>query len=250
MEGIEKLRTNSKKDIPIDDLIARKTLWMFRKTYFTNFFRKKEHYPGHIVIGTLNPILAEYFKDDRILTVNEAKTVPLSAWESVRLIKNHHMSLEIDEKELLKDTACSPPRDEWYRPYDQCAFQHLYRQRKPRSESNFEPRVLARYLKGDEGELARKISHQEQMFYNHQRDDIVQLCRKERELNIKGFYKQTYEMRLMHVCMEKWLSDNVLPYIKEQTMTDTELEVAKRMDKVASNIKEKGSANLNLDLSS
>nr|QMP82287.1 RNA-dependent RNA polymerase [Lepidopteran anphe-related virus OKIAV50] len=129
---------------------------------------------------------------------------------------------------------------------------NLYGQRKPRSWTDFEPRVLARYLKGDEGELAKKILDQENFFYNHSRDDIVQLCRKERELNLKGrvFCKQTYEMRLMQVCMEKSLSDNVLPYVREQTMTNTELEVAKRMDKVASHIKEKGHANLNLDLSS
>ncbi|XP_045539875.1 uncharacterized protein LOC123722369 [Papilio machaon] len=251
-EGIEKLRLNSKKHIDVDDQIARKVLWMFRKTYFTNYFRKNSHYPKHKVLGDVHPILEECLKDERALTNNESKTLPLSAWSNVKLEKNHDMSLEIDEKELLKDTACSPPREEWFRPYDQCAFMNLYGQRKPRSWNHFESRVLARYLKGDEGELAKKIQDQENLYYNHLRDDIVQLCRKERELNIKGrvFCKQTYEMRLMQVCMEKSLSDNVLPYVKEQTMTNTELEVAKRMDKVASHIKEKGHANLNLDLSS
>lgn len=251
-EGIEKLRLNSKKQIPVDDNIAKKVLWMFRKTYFMNYFRKKGNYPHHKVLGELHPVLVDCLKDERVLTANELKSLPLSAWGNLKLDKNHDMSLEIDEKELLKDTACSPPREEWFRPYDQCAFQNLYNQRKPRSWNDFEPRVLSRYLKGDEGELARKIMDQENSFYNHLRDDIVQLCRKERELNIKGrvFCKQTYEMRLMQVCMEKSLSDNILPYIREQTMTNTELEVAKRMDKVASHLKEKGHANLNLDLSS
>ncbi|KPJ08976.1 RNA-directed RNA polymerase L [Papilio machaon] len=111
-EGIEKLRLNSKKHIDVDDQIARKVLWMFRKTYFTNYFRKNGHYPKHKVLGDVHPILDECLKDERALTNNESKTLPLSAWSNVKLEKNHDMSLEIDEKELLKDTACSPPREE------------------------------------------------------------------------------------------------------------------------------------------
>ncbi|CAK1545945.1 unnamed protein product [Leptosia nina] len=219
-EGIEKLRLNSKKVIEVDDQIAKKALWMFRKTYFINYFRKKGHYPNHSKTGEIHPTLEECLKDERALTNSESKILPLSAWNNVVLRKNHDMSLEIDEKELLKDTACSPPREEWFRPYDQCAFMNLYGQRKPKSWTHFEPRVLARYLKGEEGELSKKILEQENLYYNHLRDDIVQLCRKERELNIKGrvFCKQTYEMRLMQVCMEKSLSENVLPYIREQSM--------------------------------
>lgn len=56
-------------------------------------------------------------------------------------------------------------------------------------------------------------------------------------------------MRLMQVCLEKSLSDNILPFIREQTMTNTELEVSKRMDRVASTISKEGNYNINLDLS-
>lgn len=56
-------------------------------------------------------------------------------------------------------------------------------------------------------------------------------------------------MRLFQVCLEKSLSDNILPDVKEQTMTNTELEVAKIMDKVASTISKAGNYNINLDLS-
>lgn len=152
---------------------------------------------------------------------------------------------------MLKDTACAPPRTEWFIPYDPCAFKILYGQKKPRGSGTYEPRVLARYLKGEEGELATKIGEQGKLFYNHMRDDIVQLCWKERELNIQGrvFCKQTYEMRLLQVALEKSLSDNILPFIREQTMTNTELEVTKRMDKIASTISKEGSYNINLDLS-
>lgn len=151
----------------------------------------------------------------------------------------------------MKDTACAPPRTEWFLPYDPCAFKILYGQKKPRGSGTYEPRVLSRYLKGDEGELAKKIGEQEKLYYNHMRDDITQLCRKERELNIHGrvFCKQTYEMRLMQVALEKSISDNILPFIREQTMTNTELEVTKRMDKIASTISKEGNYNINLDLS-
>lgn len=66
------------------------------------------------------------------------------------------------------------------------------------------------------------------------RDDITQLCRKERELNSHGrvFCKQTFEMRLLQVRLEKSLSDNILPLIREKTMTNTELEVIFTIDSV------------------
>lgn len=189
--------------------------------------------------------------DSRLPTSKEKNRILLSSWSHVILSKNHELSLEIDEKELLKDTACAPPRSEWFLPYDNCAFYALHGQKKPRGTGTYEPRVLSRYLKGEEGELATKIANQEALLYDHDRDDIVQLCRKERELNVDGrvFCKQTYEMRLMQVCLEKSLSDNVLPFIREQTMTNSELEVAKRMDKVASKIAKQGNYNINLDLS-
>lgn len=56
-------------------------------------------------------------------------------------------------------------------------------------------------------------------------------------------------MRLMQVTLEKAVSDNVLPFIREQTMTNSELEVTKRMDKVASSLSDDGNMNINLDLS-
>lgn len=55
-------------------------------------------------------------------------------------------------------------------------------------------------------------------------------------------------MRLLQVCLEKSLSENILPCIEEQTMTNTELEVAKKMDQVASTISKDGQYNANLDI--
>lgn len=132
----------------------------------------------------------------RLPSSKELYEIPIHDWEHIiQLKKNHELSLEIDEKELLKDTACLPPRDLWFVPYDPCAFacKLLHQQSKPKSTGSYENRVLIRYLKGDEGELAQKIIEQENLYYNHMRDDITQLCRKERELGTQGrvFCKQS-----------------------------------------------------------
>ncbi|UHK03222.1 MAG: RNA-dependent RNA polymerase [Hangzhou zicrona caerulea xinmovirus 1] len=251
VSGIKKLRENSKKEIKVNKDLAQKTLWMFRKTYTTNFFRKRGVYPNHIITGPIPKAFKQCLDDSRLPTKKEAESIPLSAWKFFSLTKNHDLSLEIDEKELLKDTACAPPREEWFRPYDPCAFKILYDQWKPKAYTEFEPRVLARYLKGKEGELAQKIADQEKGYFNHLRDDLVQLCRKEKELSMEGrvFCKQGYEQRLMQVALENGIGVNILPFIREQTMTNTELEVVKRMDKIASTISKDGNYNLNLDLS-
>lgn len=251
IDGIKKLRENSKKYIDVDDDLAKKVLYKFRETYTYNFFKKRGTYPNMMILTELPGPLRTCLEEVRYPTSKELEEISLGDWSNILLKKNHELSLEIDERELLKDTACAPPREEWFLPYDPCGFKILHGQKKPRGSGTYEPRVMARYLKGDPGELAQKIQEQEQLFYNHMRDDITQLCRKERELNSLGrvFCKQTFEMRLFQVCLEKSLGENILPLIREQTMTNTELEVIKRMDKVASNISHEGSYNVNLDLS-
>ncbi|UHK03305.1 MAG: RNA-dependent RNA polymerase [Guiyang xinmovirus 1] len=251
-DGIEVIRENTKKIVDVDHNLAQSTLWMFRKTFFINFFKKRGHYPKHYFIEKGEAILLkEIIQDERIPTKEEEQKIPLSDWEYICSDTNFSLNDEIDEKEILKDTACAPERWNWFVPYDPCAFKHLYNQRKPKSSAPHEPRVLARYLKGDPNELAIKIHELQNFIFNHSRDDIVQLCRKEQELNKNGrcYCKQPYIQRMLQVAMEKALSDNILPFIKEQTMTNSELEVTKRMNKVASTIGAGGRYNVNLDLS-
>lgn len=172
-DGIKTLRENSKKQIDVDDTLARKVLWAFRETYTYGFFRSKGRYPNLMMSRDINPVLKRCIDEARLKTTEEeARNIRFEHWDSVSLLKNHDLSVDLDERELLKYTACSPVREEWFLSYDQCAFKILYNQKKPRGSGEYEPRVLSRYLKGDEGELMRKIQDQESLYYNHFRDDI------------------------------------------------------------------------------
>lgn len=252
-DGIKVIRENTKKEIDVDPILAKKTLWLFRKEFIINFYKKRGHYPCLEIEpddrGEL--LLHRILKEDRLPSKKEEEQIPLGDWSTVSLTQNFSLNYEIDEKEILKDTACSPARYDWFVPYDRCAFKLLYNQNKPKSSGTYEPRVLARYLKGEPQELAQKVQELQRYHFNHQRDDIVQLCRKEQELNPNGrcYCKQTYLQRMLQALLEKALADNILPFLKDQTMTDSELEVTKKMDRIASSIGKSGHCNLNLDLS-
>ncbi|CAD7091699.1 unnamed protein product [Hermetia illucens] len=250
-DGIEVLRKNSQEYRDIDDRLARRTLYKFRETFFFAYVRKHGHYPLHKRATDCNPTLGRCLAENRLPTVIERRSIPLDAWAGVVSENNFTLDYEIDERELMKDTAAAPPRDQWFAQFDQCAFKILYNKDKPRSDEKFEPRNLIQYLKSEEEDLYDKITNQQRGHFFTHRDDIVCLCRKEKEVNKDGrvFCKQTYQMRLFQVALEKGVSDNIFRYIKEQTMSNTELEVAKRMDNVSSSIGKKGDYNINLDLS-
>lgn len=136
-----------------------------------------------------------------------------------------------DTTELLKDSAAAPDLDQWIVPYDNCAFKILYNQNKPRLINPLKPtRVIERYLTGSKFELKKKIFEIENNYFDKV-DFTVVLCRKEQELKPSGrlFVKQTYIQKLVQTSMENNIAKQVMKYIPEQTMTDSEIQQTRRL---------------------
>ena len=108
---------------------------------------------------------------------------------------------------------------------------------------------MKRFLIGNPREIEIKIKNMDLNYLNLEHSTAI-VCRNERELKIEGrsYLKQPYEQGLCQTSMEHNLSQNVLKYFKERTMTEGELEKLRRMD---ATVHEQGKnlEVLNLDLS-
>lgn len=54
--------------------------------------------------------------------MSESDNIPLQEWDNITLIQNSELSLEIDEKELLNDTACDPGRGSFHMTHVPLSF--------------------------------------------------------------------------------------------------------------------------------
>lgn len=76
IDGIAKLRENSKKHIDVDTTLALRTLWKFRQSYMLSFYKKRGHYPTHKIIGKMSSHLKLCLDDSRLPTSKESPLIP------------------------------------------------------------------------------------------------------------------------------------------------------------------------------
>lgn len=180
--------------------------------------------------GTDSPIcLVKSIDSNRWPSKIELSSLSYKDWNTIIFMETFNFDYSPDTSELLKDTSLAPPQSEWFHSYDHCAFKILYNQNKPFLIDPEETRTLLRYLKGHPDELKDEINKIEQG-HPSSRDNIMVLCRKERELKSDGgrlFVKQTHVRRLIQTSCEKNI-EAIFKYIPHQTMTDSELALGKK----------------------
>lgn len=250
--GIGRLRKIAKEKKSIDKEVAELTLAMFNKKFCKEYYKKHRKWPSLTKFSDIHVTIARSIESGTWLTRTELRNLPLSSWLGIRLEKNFDYDYSLDVTELLKDSSLAPPRKLWFTAYDPCAFKILHNQDKPKTGHKYESRVIIRYLKGRPNELRDKIEDQMNYNYNHDRDDIAQLCRKEKELNRDGgrvFCKQCYEQRLLQTSLENNVTKHIFPYMSDQTMSKSELELSKRKQTILRDQHSGKAIIINVDLS-
>nr|WQM60682.1 MAG: RNA-dependent RNA polymerase [Xinmoviridae sp. 2] len=222
--GFDKLKQHACERVAISEENMHLVVRTFRKHFCLNYYQKHRKWPL-METHLLHPELRKYVvKNTRPLRVLK---LDLIVWESVVFSQNFDFEVTVDTSELIKDSAIALPLDSWPQNFDHCAFKNYYNKPKPWIDlGDSTSRLILRFLQGDLGELDRKIQELDAGYFNPN-DNVAILCRKEREINKYGryFVKQPYLQRLAQVCMEKNISEKLMPYIIEQTMTNSELQL-------------------------
>ncbi|UHM27681.1 MAG: RNA-dependent RNA polymerase [Fushun monolepta lauta xinmovirus 2] len=248
IEGLREIRKLAGKKTEINPNIAKRVRCVFVRNFIKAFIEKNRKWPEVTFTQPPRKEILSARNNDRWLRPLEASGIDLSEWDLVRFAKNFEFDCSPDTSELISDKSCSPRLSHWTQKYDRCGFKHLHHQEKPKQEPDT-TRVILRYLVGEEGETEEVVNEVDSGSPDSE-NNICILCRKERELKKKGrlFCEQTYRQRLLQTACEQNINKYIFPYIKTQTMSDTELSLRKKINYILKCMR-KGSAEVfNLDL--
>lgn len=221
---------------------------MFVKTFIKFFLEKHETWPLIDFRFTPNPHIALAHLQNRWLNETELERTNLLDWNVIEFKQTFNFDYGIDTTELLSDKSCAPELKNWTQLYDACGFKVLWDQSKPYGDIS-ERRVILRYCRGRPGETEEIINEVNQQTYDAN-NNIAVLCRKERELKQTGrlFCEQTYKQRLLQTSCENNIAKFIFPLVKEQTMSDGEITLRKKIWSIFSIMKTGNGVAIILDL--
>ncbi|KMQ92517.1 RNA-dependent RNA polymerase [Lasius niger] len=225
-DGFENVREHGTKKAVVDQVLVETCKGIFVRDFIKEYYHKKRKWPALL---KYSKELELYYTKNLYPPKKHEKDY--SIWSNIHLSKIFDFDYSPDTTELIKDTASAPEFDQWFLPYDNCAFKHLYNKPKPIYKGVYKPtRVIERFLIGTENEVLKKVNKLDKKFLD-KKDSTAVLCRKEQKLKMEGklFVKQTYEQRLAQTAMENIIAKQVMKYVPEQTMTDGELQQTRRL---------------------
>lgn len=223
--GFEKVKEIGTEAVFVDQNTADTAAAIFVRDFIKEFIAKKRRWP---LCKSIPTQFKEYYETGRYpLHLSNDYNI----WFQIVFDKNFEYDYSPDTTELLKDSSCSEEFKYCSSSYDSCAFQQYHGVQKPYVNRNKKStRVIDIFLTGDEFELRQKIYELEHDYYDPQ-DLIAVLCRKEQELKPEGrmFVKQTYRQRLVQTSMENNVAKQIMRYVPEQTMTNGEIQLMRRL---------------------
>ncbi|QIJ70030.1 RNA-dependent RNA polymerase [Gudgenby Calliphora mononega-like virus] len=243
--GFDNVRNYGTESVFINMENAISGAGIMRRDFVKNFILKRSRWPPCIKVPEE---FKPFYKKGEYPTKYEKD---YTLWGEIQFDKVFDYDLSPDTSELIKDSSAATEFQHWFADYDSCAFRHLYNKSKPRISGERQPtRVIQLFLQGNEDDLPKKIHEMKQTYFN-EKDSTAILCRKEQELKPDGrlFVKQTYHQRLGQTSMESNIAHQYMRYVPEQTMTDGEIPLMRRLAQTAKSQKNETVEIFNLDLS-
>nr|QUF98544.1 RNA-dependent RNA polymerase [Dichorhavirus orchidaceae] len=220
-KGLLKLRSVALMEKEIPPECARNTSNMFKEIFFTQYFRRHRFYPPHTWTG---PEGSNYIK--QVLSLEKELDIHniryhLEDWENIRCEKTFEIPATYSLASCIKDRAISPKRSELVSMIirgGSVMSQSSRRGVLKWLDSTMIP--VREFLDGiDESGLSKDNS-------------IIGLYPKERELKMEArfFALMSFQMRLYFTITEHMANDNLLDYFPMVTMSDSMLELNKKLD--------------------
>lgn len=228
LQGMHKLEEITSKLYLVPPELHLELRGEFNFQFSKGYYRKNKKWPLLQFITIPPTVRLKAYNQNLWLNKREEESLTSSDWTCFKFQKNFDYDTSIDTTKLLSDKSCAMPLSHWTQTYDHCAFHLLHGQSKPRLDIH-PTRVILRYLKGHKGEV-NEIKEEIENNTLDTNNDIGILCRKERELKREGrlFVRLTYRARLEQTASESNIAKFIFPYIRQQTMSDSETGVAKK----------------------
>ncbi|AQN78376.1 RNA-dependent RNA polymerase [Citrus leprosis virus N] len=220
-KGLEKLRSVALMDKQISPEFSRNTSNMFKETFFCNYYKKHKFYPPYTWIGSpaTNYIRQNLMLDKEIDRHNIR--YHLEDWSHVQCEKTFEIPATYSLASCIKDRAISPKRSELIQ---------MIRERGTIMDQTSRRGVL-KWLNSSMVPVREFLEGIDKS--GLQTDDcIIGLYPKERELKNEARYfsLMSFTMRLYFTITEHLANDHLLEYFPMVTMSDSMLELQKKLD--------------------
>nr|QEM39177.1 RNA-dependent RNA polymerase [Guadeloupe mosquito mononega-like virus] len=212
----------------IDQDLIDEVLAVVKREFCINYYNKHSVYPN----------ISECPEDFRFIQSNvpcpKRFMKQYELWGTIKFAKTLDFNYCVDESELTKDSAAAVPLSRWPEMYDPCAFKYLYNKSAPprvMSSKRVYKRVIDAYLDSTPDKVKQLIDERDAGVFNND-DHIAVECGKECEQKTnsgRAFTKQTPDQRLIQTCMELNVSENIFPYVPQQSMGDGEIRNVRRI---------------------
>lgn len=245
---LDQIREHGSPEGLIDMSVVSQSVALAKRDFVFSYHDKHNRYPP-ILLTSVHVDIVKYIQKNKIPPPDVLKNLEL--WKDIIFEKCFEYDMSPDTSDLIKDSAAAIPRSLYMDNYDKCMYYYWYNKVPPSRPKNKKSckRIMERYLIGDKQEVLKKINELQRMIFNTE-DLIAVACSKEKEITSGGgraYIKQTYEARLAQCSMEHNIAYTFFRYLPEQSMTDPEIKVSRRILKNVSDISE-SSDNINLDL--
>lgn len=224
--GVESLRENSTKKIPLRQDCLDKVTGAFNRMVTIEFIKKHRRWPKCSLPPELHHTDLYKLVQNKPNTLSDHDlSLPLQDWSALIFGQEFQFDDYPDFTALLSDKALSPYQQNWFSTFNKDILK--YRHPDDMTESR---RVLVEVLKRPEVSC-KKIRETVQNREVPESWYVVGLHSKERELKIKArlFAMMCLEMRLYFNMTEKNIAEKIFPYVPYQTMTWSDAEINRVM---------------------
>nr|AWT62602.1 RNA-dependent RNA polymerase [Citrus chlorotic spot virus] len=220
-KGLEKLRSVALVEKCIPRSFSINTSNMFKETFFMNYYKKHKFYPPYTWIG---PPGSHYLQQNLLLEKEIDRhniRYHIEDWQSVQCEKTFEIPATYSLASCIKDRAISPTRSELERMVQ-----------SSRSVMNQDARRgVLKWLNSSMIPVRDFLQNINDNSLNFD-DCIIGLYPKERELKLEARYfaLMSFKMRLYFTITEHLANDHLLEYFPMVTMSDSMLELQKKLD--------------------
>ncbi|AWT62665.1 RNA-dependent RNA polymerase [Clerodendrum chlorotic spot virus] len=220
-KGLEKLRSVALVEKCIPRAFSVNTSNMFKETFFMNYYKKHKFYPPYTWVG---PSGSHYLQQNLILEKEIDRhniRYHIEDWQNVQCEKTFEIPATYSLASCIKDRAISPTRSELSRMVQ-----------SNRSVMNQEARRGVLKWLNSSMVPVREFLQDINDNSLHIDDCIIGLYPKERELKLEARYfaLMSFRMRLYFTITEHLANDHLLEYFPMVTMSDSMLELQKKLD--------------------
>ncbi|APG78668.1 RNA-dependent RNA polymerase [Beihai rhabdo-like virus 1] len=230
--GLIKMFRYGTAQLPVDISFTNALVGSFIKCYIVSYYNLEGHLPLILWLPDYHPVILSILTTGNPQSMTYCNQVPDDEWAKIVFRKHYEYNYYPNILELLDDKSISPHRHFVDQLFAHDALQELGRRALSIRENT---RLVKEILTRSEISIQDYFNTVESLGHFPPEWSIIQLLPKERELKIfaRMFSVLAFEPRMMCSSTEHNLSESILKYFKQQTMTASGPELQHRVDNLS-----------------